>query len=49
MTTHLLPVRLYPQTHDELHPLVYRAIVGLTVWLVCCLCGCCSVAVNMRA
>ena len=34
MTTHLLPVRLYPQTHDELHPLVYRAIVGLTVWLV---------------
>lgn len=34
MTTHLLPVRLYPQTHDELHPLVYRAMVGLTIWLV---------------
>ena len=34
MTTHLLPVRLNRPTNDELHPLVYRSIIGLTIWLV---------------
>ncbi|MGE5164251.1 MAG: hypothetical protein ACM3IH_09535 [Sphingobacteriales bacterium] len=34
MTTHLLPVRLNQPTNDELHPLVYRSIIGLTIWLV---------------
>ena len=34
MTTHLLPVRLNQPTNDELHALVYRSIVGLTIWLV---------------
>ena len=33
MTTHLLPVRFQPTT-DQLHPLVYRSIIGLTIWLV---------------
>lgn len=33
MTTHLLPVR-HNRPNDELHPLIYRAIVGLTIWLV---------------
>lgn len=34
MTTDLLPVRLNQPTNDELHPLVYRSIIGLTIWLV---------------
>ena len=34
MTTHLLPVRLNQPTNDELHPLVYRSIIGLTIWFV---------------
>ena len=34
MTTHLLPVRLNQPANDELHPLVYRFIIGLTIWLV---------------
>lgn len=34
MTTHLLPVRLNQPTNDEQHPLVYRSIIGLTIWLV---------------
>ena len=32
MTTRL-PVR-YNRTNDELHPVVYRSIIGLTIWLV---------------
>ena len=32
MTTH--PIRPNAPVHDELHPLVYRTLVGLTVWLV---------------
>jgi hypothetical protein len=34
MTTHLIPVRHNRPTNDELHPLVYRSILGLTIWLV---------------
>ncbi|HEY6025135.1 MAG TPA: hypothetical protein VIV34_13270 [Pseudolabrys sp.] len=34
MTTHPLPVRHNRPTNDELHPLVYRSIIGLTIWLV---------------
>lgn len=34
MITHRLPARDNRTTHDELHPLVYRCIVGLTIWLV---------------
>jgi hypothetical protein len=34
MTTHSPPVRLNRPTNDELHPLVYRSIIGLTIWLV---------------
>jgi hypothetical protein len=34
MTTHFLPVPLNRPTNDELHPLVYRSIIGLTIWLV---------------
>jgi hypothetical protein len=33
MTTRL-PTRYNPSTNDELHPVVYRSIVGLTIWLV---------------
>jgi Mn2+/Fe2+ NRAMP family transporter len=29
-----LPVRYSPPATDELHPWVYRAIIGLTIWLV---------------
>src|SRR5215468_5271020 len=29
-----LPVRYSPSANDELHPWVYRAIIGLTIWLV---------------
>src|SRR5262245_56574641 len=29
-----LPVRYNPPATDELHPWVYRAIIGLTIWLV---------------
>ncbi len=34
MTTHLPPARHNRPTNDELHPLIYRAIIGLTIWLV---------------
>jgi len=34
MSTHPLPARSDPSSNDELHPLVYRSIVGLTIWLV---------------
>lgn len=34
MTTHPLPVRHNQPTNDELHPLVYRSIIGLTIWLM---------------
>ena len=34
MTTHLIPVRPNRPANDELHPLVYRSIIGLTIWLV---------------
>jgi hypothetical protein len=34
MTTQLLPVRHNRPANDELHPLIYRSIVGLTIWLV---------------
>jgi hypothetical protein len=34
MTTDLLPVRLNQPTNDELHPLVYHSMIGLTIWLV---------------
>ena len=32
MTAHL-PVR-YDRPNDELHPLIYRSMIGLTIWLV---------------
>jgi hypothetical protein len=32
MTTH--PIRRNQPVHDELHPHVYRAIVGLSIWFV---------------
>lgn len=34
MATYPLPTRPNPSTSDELHPLVYRSMVGLTIWLV---------------
>ena len=34
MTTHLPPARHNRPVNDELHPLIYRAIIGLTIWLV---------------
>jgi hypothetical protein len=34
MTTRLLPVRHNRPANDELHPLIYRSIIGLTIWLV---------------
>ncbi len=34
MTTERIPVRHNRPTNDELHPLVYRSIIGLTIWLV---------------
>ncbi|HMF22858.1 MAG TPA: hypothetical protein VKG24_12130 [Pseudolabrys sp.] len=34
MATHPHPVRHNRPANDELHPLVYRLIVGLTIWLV---------------
>jgi hypothetical protein len=34
MTAHLLPVRHNRPTNDELHPLIYRSIIGLTIWFV---------------
>jgi hypothetical protein len=34
MTTHLVSVRHNQPTNDELHPLIYRSIIGLTIWLV---------------
>jgi len=33
MTTHPLPVR-HNRPTNELHPLVYRSLIGLTIWLV---------------
>ena len=45
MTAHL-PVR-HNRANDELHPLIYRAIIGLTIWFVLS-CGCCSVAEHMK-
>src|SRR5215475_345304 len=29
-----LPVQYNPPANDELHPWIYRAIIGLTIWLV---------------
>jgi len=34
MATHLLPVRHNRPANDALHPLIYRSIIGLTIWLV---------------
>ena len=34
MTTYPLPVLYNRPSNDELHPLVYRSIIGLTIWLV---------------
>ncbi len=34
MTTQSLPVRHNRPTNDELHPVVYRSIIGLTIWMV---------------
>jgi len=28
------PTRHNVPVHDELHPLIYRSIIGLTIWLV---------------
>jgi hypothetical protein len=33
MATHSLPIRHRPRT-DELHPRIYSAVVGLTIWFV---------------
>jgi hypothetical protein len=34
MASDLVPIRHNRPTHDELHPFVYRAIIGLTIWLI---------------
>ena len=34
MTKYPVPVRHAMPANDTLHPLIYRAIIGLTVWLV---------------
>lgn len=34
MTKNLVPVRHNRRTHDELHPLIYCSMIGLTIWLV---------------
>ncbi|MGB6351845.1 MAG: hypothetical protein WBG10_17650 [Pseudolabrys sp.] len=34
MTAHRLPGKHDRLSNDELHPLVYRSIIGLTIWLV---------------
>ena len=34
MTTHAHPAQYNRPIHDGLHPLVYRSIVALTIWLV---------------
>jgi hypothetical protein len=34
MPTHPLPDRHNLPANDELHPLVYRSMIGLTIWLV---------------
>ena len=34
MANYPLPTQSNPTTSDELHPLVYRSIIGLTIWLV---------------
>jgi Na+/glutamate symporter len=34
MATHSLPIRHTSPRTDELHPRIYSAVVGLTIWLV---------------
>jgi hypothetical protein len=34
MTTNPLPARHNQPTNDELHPVIYRSMIGLTIWLV---------------
>jgi hypothetical protein len=34
MTTHAHPAQYNRPVHDGLHPLVYRSMIGLTIWLV---------------
>ena len=34
MASDVLPIRHNRPTSDELHPFIYRAIIGLTIWLV---------------
>jgi len=34
MTRNLLPVQNSRPTNDELHPVIYHSIIGLTIWLV---------------
>lgn len=34
MATHMVPVQHNRPTNDELHPIVYRSMIGLTIWLV---------------
>jgi len=34
MATRTHPVRYNPPINDGLHPLVYRRMIGLTIWLV---------------
>jgi len=34
MATHPLSAQHSRPTNDELHPLVYRSLIGLTIWLV---------------
>lgn len=34
MTTHAHHSHHHPPTHEGLHPLVYRSMIGLTLWLV---------------
>lgn len=34
MSPYPLPIRHNRPTYDELHPFVYRSMIGLTIWLV---------------
>jgi hypothetical protein len=34
MTAHANHTRHHPPTHEGLHPLVYRSMIGLAIWLV---------------
>ena len=45
MTAHL-PVR-DNRPNDELHPVIYQSLIGLTIWLVLSVWGC-SVAGRMK-